>query len=44
MILDYKMCLLLLMVLTLAACTTTDEGHRPVINYADTYQAGETKK
>jgi NodT family efflux transporter outer membrane factor (OMF) lipoprotein len=44
MILDYKTCLLLLVLLTLAACTTTDEGHRPVINYADTYQAGETKK
>jgi outer membrane protein, multidrug efflux system len=44
MILEYKTCLLLLVLLALAACTTTDEGQGPVINYADTYQAGEIKK
>lgn len=38
MLLRYKSCAVLFLSLTLAACVTTDDGERPEINYAESYQ------
>jgi len=41
MLLDYKICVVLLASLVLVSCATTDDEQRPVVNYAETYQAGD---